>query len=184
VLIIKRQVFFSFHYSNDVWRAAQIRNLGVVEGQKFFSDNDWESVRYKSDSLIKRWIDTELNMRSCVVVLIGKETYSRKWVQYEIEQAWQKGKGIVGIYIHNIKNSNGEQSVKGKNPFDEFFIDKTFNYIAHRSTPMDSNEIRLSSVVKTYNSPYYTSEYVYNDIKENIESLIEEAIRIRNYYPK
>ena len=26
----KRQVFFSFHYSNDSWRASQVRNMGRV----------------------------------------------------------------------------------------------------------------------------------------------------------
>lgn len=41
----KRQVFFSFHYNNDNWRVAQVRNMGVVEDQETFSDNSWEKVR-------------------------------------------------------------------------------------------------------------------------------------------
>ena len=28
----KRQVFYSFHFKNDSWRAGQVRNIGVVEG--------------------------------------------------------------------------------------------------------------------------------------------------------
>lgn len=99
---MKRQVFFSFHYSEDVWRVGQVRNMGIVESQRLFSDNGWEKVRLKSESAIKAWIDSEMKMRSCVVVLIGNKTASRKWVQYEIEQAWKLGKGIVGIYIHNL----------------------------------------------------------------------------------
>ena len=67
----KRQVFFSFHYDEDVWRVAQVRNIGIVEGQLLFSDNGWEKIRKTSDEEIKRWIDKELEMRSCVVVLIG-----------------------------------------------------------------------------------------------------------------
>ncbi len=35
----KRQVFFSFHYEADAWRAAQVRNMGVVEGNEPVSDN-------------------------------------------------------------------------------------------------------------------------------------------------
>ena len=27
----KRQVFFSFHYDNDNWRAGQVRNMGKME---------------------------------------------------------------------------------------------------------------------------------------------------------
>ncbi len=135
--------------------------MGVVESQKLFSDNSWETVRRKSDLAIKSWIDNEMKWRSCVVVLIGAETANRKWVQYEIEHAWKEGKGIVGIYI-----------------------DTTFNYITKNSIPADSNEVRLSSIIKTFDSSYVSSKYVYEDIKNNIEKLIEEAIKIRNKYPK
>lgn len=38
----KRQVFFSFHYNRDSWRASQVRNMGKVDGNLTFSDNDWE----------------------------------------------------------------------------------------------------------------------------------------------
>ena len=56
---MKRQVFFSFHFGNDVWRVGQIRNIGTIEGQELFSDNGWEKVRLKNDSAIKEWIDKE-----------------------------------------------------------------------------------------------------------------------------
>lgn len=181
---IKRQVFFSFHYDNDSWRASQIRNMGVVESQKIFSDNSWETVRRKSNTAIKNWINNEMKWRSCVIVLIGEKTASREWVQYEIEQAWREGKGIAGIYIDRLKDYNGNQSERGRNPFDDFCIDTTFNYIVKCYKPADKNEIKLSSIVKTYDSSFYRSEYVYNDIKRNIENLIEEAIKIRNSYPK
>lgn len=180
----KRQVFFSFHYSEDVWRVAKVRNMGVVEGQDLFSDNGWEKVRSRSKYEIERWINKEMEMRSCVIVLIGEQTASRSWVKYEIEQAWKKGKGLVGIYINKIENPQGKQSGKGRNPFDLFYIDKTINYISERDKPLDENDIKLSLVCKTFESTFQTSKYVYADIKENIESLIEEAISIRNRYPK
>ncbi len=180
---MKRQVFFSFHFDKDIWRVGQIRNMGIVEGQDLFSDNGWEKVRLRSEYAIKQWIDKEMKMRSCVVVLIGEETASRDWVKYEIEHAWKNGKGIVGIYINKLENSRGEQAQKGKNPFDLFYVDKTINYIAERNNPADENDIRLSLVCKTFESSYQTSKYVYDDIKNNIEKLIEEAIEIRKRYP-
>ena len=183
-VVMKRQVFFSFHFENDIWRVGQIRNIGVVEGQEIFSDNGWEKVRLKKDSDIKDWIDKELNMRSCVVVLIGSETASRRWVRYEIEEAWKRGKGIVGIYINKLKNSQGEQSQKGANPLNQFCVDKTFNYIVQQSEPADENEINLGNVCTTFDSVYQDSDNVYTDIKENIVDLIEEAIKIRNKYPR
>lgn len=181
---IKRQVFFSFHYDNDSWRASQIRNMGVVESQKLFSDNSWETIRSYNTFTIKKWIDNEMRFRSCIVVLIGEETASREWVKYEIEHAWKEGKGILGIYIDKLKDYNGNQSKKGSNPFDYFCIDTTFNYIVRCSKPADNNKVVLSSVVNCFDSVYCRSENVYKDIKDNIEKLIEEAIEIRNSYPK
>lgn len=162
-----RQVFFSFHYSRDVWRASMIRNMGKVDYSSTFSDNDWEEVRYRTDSRIKAWIDEQMSMRSCIVVLVGKETSERKWVKYEIEQAMRLHKGIVGIRIHNIENQNGEQDRAGFNPF--------YNVI----TPSGH---RLSNYVTLYDPGYITSRYVYKDIRDHIEDLIEDAITNRWRY--
>lgn len=180
----KRQVFYSFHYHNDSWRVSQIRNIGVIEGNSPATSNEWEEVKRKGNNAIQSWIDTNMNYRSCVIVLIGTETASRRWVNYEIEKAWKEGKGIVGIYIHGLKNSLGQQSVKGDNPFSNFCIDKTFNYIVKHTQPADSNEINLSRICKAHDTPYISSEKVYGYIKDNIESWIEEAIKIRSGYPK
>ena len=104
--MVKRQVFFSFEYSKDNWRASLVRSMGKVSKSSTFSDNDWEEIKYKSDAKIKEWIDSQLSMRSCLVVLIGSTTSTRKWVKYEIKKAYELNKGIVGIYIHNLKDKN------------------------------------------------------------------------------
>ncbi len=101
----KRQVFFSFEYARDNWRASQVRNMGKVDKSSTFCDNDWEEVRKWSSFSIRRWIDSQLKMRSCLVVLIGTTTSTRPWVKYEIQKAYEMGKGIVGIYIHNLKDA-------------------------------------------------------------------------------
>lgn len=157
----KRQVFFSFEYKKDVWRAAQIRNMGKVSNSSTFSDNDWEEIKSKSDSAIKKWINDQMALRSCVVVLIGTTTSSRKWVKYEIEKAYELNKGIVGIYIHNLEDEDGNQTGKGSNPFYSIYT---------------NGGERLSKYVTCYDSGYKSSKYVYNDIEDNIEGLIEDAI--------
>lgn len=161
-----RRVFFSFHYIPDNWRASQVRNIGAIEGNAPVSDNDWETITEGGDSAIKRWINAQMKGRSCAVVLIGSRTAGRKWINYEIEKAWNDGKGIVGIYIHNLKNRDGEQSSKGSNPFREFTV----------------NGDKLSSIVKAYDPPYSTSRRVYSHIEDNIEDWVEEAVEIRNEY--
>lgn len=179
-----RQVFYSFHFNNDFWRVQQIRNMGVIDGNTPVSPSDWEEVKRKGDENIKRWINSAMDYRSCVVVLAGRYTSGRKWVNYEICRAWKEGKGIVVVYIHGLKNQDGNQDYQGDNPLKHFCIDKTFNYIANHEAPADSNEINLSMVCKAYNPPYSYSSNVYDYIKNNLSSWCEEAIRIRNQYPK
>ena len=82
----KRQVFFSFEYNKDAWRASQVRNMGKVDNSSTFSDNDWEEVKEKTDAKIREWIDNQMAKRSCLVVLIGATTSGRKWINYEIEK--------------------------------------------------------------------------------------------------
>ena len=163
----KRQVFFSFHYAKDVWRAAEVKNMGVVDNSSTWSANDWEEVRFKSDSKIKEWIDNQMAMRSCIVVLIGEETSSRKWVKYEIEKAYELGKGIVGVYIHNLKDSDENQTVQGANPFYSIYTSK-----GHR----------LSNYVECYNPPHSSSICVYDDIKKHLPDYIERAISNKGKY--
>ena len=158
----KRQVFFSFEYNKDAWRASQVRNMGKVDSKSTFSDNDWEEVKKKSDAEIKKSINEQMEKRSCLVVLVGATTSGRKWINYEIERAYQLNKGIVGIHVHNLKDSAGNQTTKGSNPFYQIYIG-------------EDNE-RLSKYVTCYDPPYTLSTNVYNDIKENIEQLIEDAI--------
>lgn len=157
----KRQVFFSFEYNKDVWRAAQVRNMGKVSNESTFSDNDWEEVKSKSDTAIKKWINEQMAKRSCIVVLIGKTTSSRKWVKYEIEKAYELNKGIVGINIHKLKDKEGKQTDQGANPFYSIYT---------------NDGERLSKYVTCFDSVYKSSQYVYDDIKDHIEDLIEDAI--------
>ena len=161
--MVKRRTFFSFHYRPDNWRAAQVRNIGAVAGNVPVSDNDWEAVTKGGDVAIQSWINNQLRGKSCAVVLIGNRTSGRQWIKYEIEKAWNDGKGLLGIYIHNLEDRNGEQSAKGANPFYSIIV----------------NGRRLSNIVKDYDPPYKRSKNVYAHIANNISDWVEEAIRIR-----
>ena len=161
-----RRAFYSFHYKPDNWRASQVRNMGVIEGNRPASDNDWEEVKKGGDAAIKRWINGQMKGKSIAIVLIGSRTAGRKWIEYEIKKSWADGKGLLGIYVHNLKNNNEEQSSKGRNPFDDFTL----------------NGKKLSAIVNAHDPPYATSTNVYNHIKANLATWIERAINIRRDY--
>lgn len=161
-----RRIFYSFHYNPDNWRVSKIRQIGAIEGNKPATDNDWETVTAQGDAAIERWIKGQMAGRSCAVVLIGQNTAGRKWINHEIIESWNKGMGLLGIHIHNITNSAGDQSSKGANPFSGVTI-------GGKSLP---------SIVKTYDPPFSTSRYVYNHIADNISSWIDDAVATRNRY--
>ena len=161
-----RRAFYSFHYKPDNWRAAQVRNMGVITGNQPASDNDWETVKRGGDAAIKRWIAGQIKGKSVAIVLIGEKTAGRKWIKYEIQKAWSDGKGVLGVYFHNLKDSDGNQSSKGGNPFAD----------------LNLNGTKLSSIVKAHDPPYSSSTYVYDYIKENLADWIETAINIRGRY--
>ncbi|MCO5950874.1 TIR domain-containing protein [Mucilaginibacter flavidus] len=158
----KRQVFYSFHFGNDVMRVQQVRNMGVIEGNTPVSPNEWETVKKGGNTAIEKWIEDNMKYKSAVVVLVGEETHKRPWVEYEIIKAWKEKKGLVGIYIHNLNCPNNGKCSKGNNPFDQ----------------LELNNKKLSSIVKCYDP----GNDAYNNIKNNIDSWVEEAIKIRNSY--
>jgi hypothetical protein len=140
--------------------------MGAIEGNRPCSDNDWETITKGGESKIKAWIASQMSGKSCVVVLIGSNTAGRKWINYEIIKGWNDGKGVVGVYVHHLKDSAQKQSTKGANPFSKI--------------PYGDSGRKLSSVVKAYDPPYTTSAYTYTYIKNNLAVWVEEAISIRN----
>lgn len=160
-----RKVFYSFHFSQDNWRASQVRNIGAFEGNQPATDNEWESIKRGGDAQIQRWIDNQLQGCSCTIILIGSDTANRKWINYEIIKSWNSGKGILGLHIHRLKNQYGFQGAKGQNPLDLITL--------------GSDPIPLSSVTQTYDPPCLDSSHAYEYIKQHLALWIERAITTR-----
>ena len=114
-----RRVFCSFHYERDVWRATNVRNSGRVEASAAAGWDDaslWERAKGKGRREIERLIEEGLRGTSVTAVLIGTETATRPWVDYEIEQSIRKGNGLLGVRIHRIKDQAGNRSPRGPTP--------------------------------------------------------------------
>lgn len=155
-----RRVFFSFHYENDILRVGQIRNSGIVLAQGdttagFTDAASWESVKRGGDPAIKKWIDNELNGTSVTVVLIGSQTANRPWINYEIIESTKCGNGVLGVYIHNVRDLNGRVTFPGSNPFD---------YLSWNN----GSGAKLSTTYPTY-------DWVTNDGRRNLSWWIEIA---------
>lgn len=155
----KIPVFYSFHFDNDVMRVQQIRNIGSIEGNPPTTPNEWETLKRTGKQAVENWINQNMKYKRCIIVLIGSETASRPWVEHEIIKAWNDGKALLGIYIHNLRCPRSGTSKKGKNPFDLIKF----------------NDGRvMSSVVPCYDP---NSLNAYQDISNNISSWIDNAIQ-------
>lgn len=158
------RAFYSFHFANDVIRAGQVRNIGAVEGDQIIDDNSWEQVKRAGANAVQTWIDRQMSACDVVIVLVGSETASRPWVDYEIRRAWDTKKPIFGIRIHGLKNFQGQTSWLGPNPFE--------------NVKLQSGQL-LSNFVPLYNPAGTNSQEVYASIANHIKAWIKTAPSLR-----
>ncbi|MFC3677767.1 TIR domain-containing protein [Ferrovibrio xuzhouensis] len=157
------KVFFSFYFDEDCWRTQQVRNIGAIEKDEPVSKNDWEKVKKGGATEIEKWIEGQMKKSDCLVVLVGENTDSRPWIQHEIKRAWALNKGILGIRIHKLLDSNGNPSTAGTNPFTRFTVgDKPFDKLVDLKSPAGQ-----------------TGKAVYETISGNIEAWVTAAIKAR-----
>src|SRR6266436_6079579 len=102
----RRHVFISHHHKND----ADVGKLTELLSRRGYDIRN-SSIRAKpsnqarldkglvSDETIRRLLRMKISWAGTVIVLIGKETHSRPWVNWENDQANSKGKRIVGVYV-------------------------------------------------------------------------------------
>jgi hypothetical protein len=154
-----RRVYFSFHHKRDIIRVSQIRNSGVFgkeDAQPFLDKAEWEKIKHSGDQKIIDWINKQMEGTSVLVLCIGAETNSRKWVRYEIQKAYREKRGIVGIRIHQQKNFEKETDYKGINPLSTMY------------DSIDEKEVCLDTLYSTY-------DWIDDNGRENIQKWIEEA---------
>lgn len=139
---MSQRIFFSYYYEKELWRANMVRNSWEKKPERvasgFLDPIDFERVKKGGDEAIKKWIDDQLEGTSVTVVLIGSEAFNRPYCKYAIEKSYERGNGMIGIYIHKLKDKNGNISLKGSNKFGEIGKD------------MNNNSVFFSIIYPTY----------------------------------
>jgi hypothetical protein len=127
---VKRKAFFSFHY-DDIMRVNVVRNAWKIDHpdnalmQSFQDSSLWESRKLEGDDAVKRLIREGVEYTSAVCVLIGTETWVRRWVRYEIARAIVDGRGLLGVHLNSIRHHYTKTPhTRGLNPLDFMAIGK------------------------------------------------------------
>jgi hypothetical protein len=117
-----KRVYFAFHYQDVIdFRANVVRKhnfLGGVESAGYYDHSIWEEAKKTSPLALKRLINGELGNTTVTAVLIGSETYARRWVRYELMKSVERGNRLVGIHINGIAGKDRKTKPNGPNPFD------------------------------------------------------------------
>ena len=105
----KENVFISFHnkdrHAKELLKAqSKNKNINLQ-----FSD---QSVDKPFDNKWKSNTKPKIQKASTTVVMVGKDTYRRKAVNWEIEQSRKAGNKIVAIQIHKDKHHRLPSGVK------------------------------------------------------------------------
>jgi hypothetical protein len=127
---VKRKAFFSFHFPDSL-RVNNVRNIWKIkhpssEGMRTFQDSSlWEARKLTDPKAIKAIIRYGVSYTSAVCVLVGTETWSRRWVRYEIARAIIDGKGLLAVHLNNINHHKTlSPHPLGRNPLDFLAIRK------------------------------------------------------------
>lgn len=131
---IKRKAFFSFYY-DDIMRVNVVRNAWKIDHpdntlmRSFYDSSLWESRKLTGDAAVKKLIRDGVTYTSAVCVLVGSETWGRRWVRYEIACAIIDGKGLLAVHLNSIRHHKTLTThARGENPLSFMAIAKIQNH--------------------------------------------------------
>lgn len=115
----RRHLFISHHHKDDslvdkftsllAGKGWDVRNSSIRAKP---ANQDRLANGLVKDAVLKRLLRMKVSWASTVVVLIGKETHTRPWVNWEIEQAHAQGKAIVGVFEQGGKDADIPKSLE------------------------------------------------------------------------
>jgi hypothetical protein len=188
-----KKVYFAFHYEDVIeLRANVVRKHNFTKGVElagYYDYSIWEESKKTSDIALKRLINGELENTSVTAVLIGSQTYARRWVRYELMKSVERGNRLLGIHITSIKGKDQKTKTLGPDPLAHLGLQISDN--GKRGQPtvwdgqkwvfysdLDAFDINEQPVAKRGNNYqlshwYKTYDWVANDGFNNFSSWID-----------
>jgi hypothetical protein len=109
---IKRKVFLSYHHSGDqhyydIFCRHFCDVYDVVSDNSLDRKIDSDNVEY----VIRRIRDNYVTGSSCTIVLVGADTWGRKFVDWEITATLERRHGLIGLQLPSLPIANGVVTV-------------------------------------------------------------------------
>lgn len=124
--VLARRVFFSFHFQRDIFRVNTVRNSDVtkkgIEQSGYWDHSLWEETKKKGDAALQKLINDGLTNTSVTVALAGTETSQRKWVRYELVKSFERGNGLMTVYINQVKDISAKLDTRGVDPLAHLYF--------------------------------------------------------------
>ena len=108
-----KNVFISHHHADDE-HVQKLKELLSKKGYtlKNSSIDSTKPNRLVSDEAIRRLLRMRIQWAGTFICLIGHETHTRDWVDWEINQAYKKGKKIVGVFLNGAGEADLPEEFK------------------------------------------------------------------------
>ncbi len=98
---------FISHYHKDIEEHGKLIDLLKSRGHQIKDSSiDASQNQAKNSDYIESLIRPKIKWAGTVIVLIGPDTHTRDWVDWEIEYAHSLDKRIIGVYVQGGKESD------------------------------------------------------------------------------
>lgn len=102
----KRKVFVSYHHAGDqayydAFSKAFCDTYDVITDNSIEREIDSDDVDY----VMRRIRENFISGSSCTIVLVGKDTWGRKYVDWEIKATLEKEHGLIGVSLPTAQKS-------------------------------------------------------------------------------
>ena len=108
-----KNLFFSYYhkYKDSFDKILDMLNIRPYFG---YSASHYNEDSYaQNEEYIKRLLRPKIDWAGTIVVLVGPGTYTRDWVNQEIEYAAGQNKRIVGVYLWGQSSSRIPAALSG-----------------------------------------------------------------------
>jgi len=102
-----KNIFISHYHKDDSHvqsLKSRLNDSGCNVRNFSIDSSKHKDGRKPSDAVVKRLLNIRIKSCSTFICLLGPDTHTRKWVNYEIRKAHLEGKQIIGVYSHGNKD--------------------------------------------------------------------------------